>query len=329
MLILAGDIGGTKTDLILAEVTRKGAPQERRSARWISADFPDLLTLLRRFLGDEQPQAAAFGIAGPVVDGRCQTTNLPWRLDQVVLGEALGLGPGRISLLNDFHALALSIDALPESGRSVLQIGDRQATGVRAIIGAGTGLGEAVVVPTAEGPRVLAGEGGHADFAPRDPLEQRLLAHLLMRHRHVSYERLLSGAGIVAIYEFLVSEGLADPSPRLLARAEDEDPAALIGELALAGRDSTCVQTIDRFLGIYGAEAGNLALKPLPWGGLFIAGGIAPRLLPLLRRPPFIEAFSAKGRMRPLLERIPVSVVIEPRAGLLGALEAACNLLPR
>ncbi|HGG58052.1 MAG TPA: glucokinase, partial [Nannocystis exedens] len=181
MLILAGDIGGTKTDLILAEIGHKGALQERRSARWISADFPDLLPLLRRFLGDEQPQAAAFGIAGPVVDGRCRTTNLPWQIDQVVLGEALGLGPGRISLLNDFHALALSLDALPESARSVLQIGDRQATGVRAIIGAGTGLGEAVVLPTAEGPRVLTGEGGHADFAPRDPLEQQLLTHLLSR----------------------------------------------------------------------------------------------------------------------------------------------------
>ncbi len=329
MLILAGDIGGTKTDLMLAEVDRQGAPRERRSARFISADFPDLIPLLRRFLGESRPQAAAFGIAGPVVDGRCRTTNLPWLIDQVPLGEALGLNPDRISLLNDFHALALALDELPTTPRAVLQVGDREATGVRAIIGAGTGLGEAIVLPTIEGMRVLSGEGGHADFAPRDPIEQRLLAHLLTRHKHVSYERLLSGAGIVAIYEFLVTEGLVAPSPRILAKTSDEDPAALIGELALAGTDRACVQTIDRFLKIYGAEAGNLALKILPRGGLYIAGGIALRLLPLLHRPPFIEAFSAKGRMQPLLQKIPVTVVLEARAGLFGALRAARDLLPR
>ena len=329
MLILAGDIGGTKTDLLLAKVDHRGVAHERRSARFISADSPDLITLLDRFLGDARPQAAAFGIAGPVIDGRCHTTNLPWLIEQGPLAEALGLDPSRLSLHNDFHALALSIDELPKSARSVLQIGDPEATGVRAILGAGTGLGEAIVVPTGEGPRVIAGEGGHADFAPRDPLEQQLLAHLLQRHEHVSYERLLSGPGIVAIYEFLVAEGLAPPSPRILARSTHEDPAALIGELALAGTDRTCVQTIDRFLMIYGAEAGNLALKVLPRGGLFIAGGIALRLLPLLLRPPFIEAFSAKGRMRPLLKKIPVSVVIEARAGLIGALRTACKLLPK
>ncbi|MEZ4382404.1 MAG: glucokinase [Nannocystaceae bacterium] len=330
MQILAGDVGGTKTDLLLARVDpESAAPVELRSARLASADHRDLAAAIDAFFAGDRPHldAAAFGIAGPIVDGVCRTTNLPWVIDGDVLAAALALPRPALRLLNDFHALALGVDGLAPSQLVLLQDGPVDPQGPRAIIGAGTGLGEAILVPTAAGPRVLATEGGHADFAPRDAIEDRLLARLRARHDHVSYERLVSGIGIATIYELLVAEGIVAASPAVAARCGAEDPAAVIGELALAGDDPACVATIDRFLRIYGAEAGNLALKVLPSGGLYVAGGIAPRLLPLLREGPFLEALLAKGRMRPLLERLRVAVVTEPRVGLLGAARAAAELL--
>ena len=327
--LLAGDVGGTKTDLALFADDRPagGRLRELRGARLASADYPGLGALLRAFLGDAPPPiaAAAFGVAGPVVGDTCRTTNLPWEIDAAALRAALGIP--RLRLLNDFHALALGLGALPDDGLLVLQPGDVDPAGPQAVIGAGTGLGEAILVPTAAGPRVLATEGGHADFAPRDDLEIGLLRALQRRHGHVSWERLVSGPGLVALHDHLAAEGLAVVHPDTRRRLAAEDPAAVIGELALADADPSCVLAVDRFLGLYGAEAGNLALKTLPTGGLFVAGGIAPRLLPKLRRGPFLAAFLDKGRMRPLLERIRVAVVLEPRVGLLGAARAAVDLL--
>ncbi len=328
MRILAGDIGGTKTDLMLRDVDGGRRPQvELASARYRSADYPDLQAMLRDFLADAPGpvEAAAFGVAGPVVDGVCRTTNLPWVIDGRRLAEHLGLPAPRLQLLNDFHALALGVEQLRAEQLEFLQVGRPDPTGTRAIIGAGTGLGEALLIPTAEGPRVVATEGGHVDFAPRDALEIRLLEFLRDRHGHVSYERVVSGLGIATLYEFMIHDGAAISSPAVEARLQREDPAAVIGELALRDEDPACAATIDRFLRIYGAAAGNLALKALPTGGLFIAGGIAPRLLPLLRGGAFLRALLAKGRMRPLLERLPIAVVTEPRAGLLGAERAALD----
>lgn len=329
MRILAGDIGGTKTDLTLTEIEGEGGRRvELASGRYPSAGFPDLVAMLRAFLGAEHGpvDVAAFGIAGPVVDGVCRTTNLPWVVDSGGLAAELGMSPTRLTLINDFHALALGVDQLRGDQLEVLQRGEIDPAGPRAIIGAGTGLGEAILVPTPAGPRVLATEGGHVDFAPRDAVEVRLLELLAARLEHVSYERLVSGVGIATIYEFVVRDGLAASSPAVEGRFADEDPAAVIGELALRGDDPACVVTIDRFLRIYGAEAGNLALKVLPSGGLFIAGGIAPKLLPLLRGGAFLRALLAKGRMRPLLERLQIAVVTEPRVGLFGAERAALAL---
>jgi glucokinase len=330
MQILAGDIGGTKTDLLLARVDpTSGRRLELRSARLASAEHPDLAAAIAAFFAGEPPRldAAAFGIAGPIVDGVCRTTNLPWVIDGDELAAALALPRRNLSLVNDFHALALGVDELASTRLEILQDGAVDPFGPRAIIGAGTGLGEAILVPTAAGPRVLATEGGHTDFAPLDAVEDRLLARLRARHDHVSYERLVSGVGIATIYELLVAEGIVRESPAVAARIAAEDPAAVIGELAVAGADPACAAAIDRFLRIYGAEAGNLALKVLPTGGLYVAGGIAPRLLPLLREGPFLEALLAKGRMRPLLERLRIAVVTEPQVGLLGAARAAGELL--
>lgn len=327
MQILAGDIGGTKTDLALLRVDPSGesAPRELASARFRSAEHSGLSAMVDAFLGGASAtiERAAFGVAGPVVGDVCTTTNLPWRIDAAEL--ARGLGIPRVRLLNDFHALALGIGVLGPNQVEILQAGEVDPSGPQAIIGAGTGLGEAILVPTPSGPRVIATEGGHADFAPRDAIELRLLRRLLDRHQHVSYERLVSGTGIATIYELLVAEGLVAESAATHARLGAEDPAAVIGELALAGADPACVAAVDRFVAIYGAEAGNLALKTLPRGGLYVAGGIAPKLLPVLRRGAFVEALCAKGRMEPLLRRLQVAVVTEPRVGLLGAARAAAE----
>jgi len=329
MLLLAGDIGGTKTDLLLAEVDPQGRHRrDLAAARVASASYPDLETMLREFLGPVPPSldAAAFGIAGPVVDGTCTTTNLPWQVDDADIAAHLKLPPARLALLNDFHALALGIGELQGDQLELLQDGEVDPRGPRAVIGAGTGLGEAIMIPTGDGVRVLATEGGHADFGPQDEIERRLLAHLSCTFGHVSYERVLSGAGIAAIYDFLIAEGLAVEQASTRTRMAAEDPAAVIGELALRGEDSACTATIDRFMRIYGAEAGNLALKVLPTGGLFVAGGIAQRLLPLLRRSRFLGTFLAKGRMLPLLAQLRVAVVLDPRTGLLGAYSAARDI---
>lgn len=322
MILLAGDIGGTKTDLALFADEDEG-PRELRHARLPSAAYTDLHAMIDDFLGPAPPtiDAAAFGVAGPVVGERSRTTNLPWIVDALALRERLQ--SPRVRVVNDFHALALGVDAVTGEGRVVLQAGDVDPAGPQAIIGAGTGLGVAIVVPTAAGPRVLASEGGHVDFAPRNDLEIALLRFMLRRHARVSAERVVSGSGLQAIYDFVVDAGIAAEDPKIRARFVDEDPGAVIGEAALAGDAPACRVTVDLFLGLFGAQAGNLALSALPTGGLFVAGGVAPRLLPRLGADLFLAAFVDKGRMRPLLERVQVTMIAEPRVGLLGAARVA------
>jgi len=327
MRILAGDVGGTKTLLALFE-ERDGAFTELRRERFESKDFAGLSRIVVAMLGDETESVdrAAFGIAGPVVDDRSKTTNLPWHLDARAMEGELGIE--RIQLLNDFHAVALGTQSLGPGDVEVLQEAPVDLGGPVAILGAGTGLGESIVVPTEAGPRVLASEGGHTDFGPRDEIEMDLLRFLMVRHGRVSVERVLSGAGLFAVYEFLTETGLAETTPAVRARlAEAEDPAAIVGKTAVAGDDPACVRSVEMFVSLYGAEAGNLALKVLPSGGLFVAGGIAPKLLPFMNRPDlFLESFLAKGRMRPLLERMRVSVITDTHVGLYGARNAAFAL---
>lgn len=333
MRVLAGDIGGTKTSLAIysfGEGTEGGAadghPRVLRAARYPSASAPGLEPLVRHFLGEGPPEdlaASAFAVAGPVVDGRSRTTNLPWELDASELGARLG---HPVALLNDFHGIALGVTDLGDDDVERLQVGERDAAAPVAVIGAGTGLGEAMLLPTPTGPRVLASEGGHADFAPRDALEIDLLRFLLARHQRVSYERVLSGRGLAALHDFVVAQGLAHELPTTRERLGREDPGAVVGELGVRGEDPACARAVDLFAAIYGAEAGNLALKALPFGGLFIAGGVALHLRPRLREG-FMPAFLAKGRMSPLLARVPVSIVLDPEVGRRGAALAAVALL--
>ncbi len=257
---------------------------------------------------------ACFGLPGPVRGARIALTNLPWVIDRAALRAALGVSALR--LLNDFEALGHGLALLGPADLVTLQEGRPQPHGPRAVLGAGTGLGQALLVWAEGGWRVLPGEGGHTSFAPQNPQEYRLHAFLAERHGHVSWERLLSGPGLAAIHAFLCAEAGVAPGGAQTA----EDPAAAVADRA--DRDPLCAGALDLFVRLYGAEAGNLALKCLPRGGLFVAGGIAPKLLPRLRAGGFLEGFLAKGRMRGLLAELPVHVVIQPQVGLLGA--AAC-----
>lgn len=331
MKVLAGDIGGTKTLLAVAEVRLgasgeaggKSAPQIEvlRSHRYDSRKHAGLGEICRAFaaeLGAPLPRSAGFGIAGPVVNGRCQTTNLPWVIDARELGESLGLSSVR--MVNDFHALTLGIAALEPKQLATLNQGTADPDGPWAVIGAGTGLGEAISILGADGQRqVLASEGGHTDFAPRNELEISLLRFLLKQHRHVSWERLVSGEGLVNICEALIELKGLTPPPAVADALRGERGNAPAAISAAASSDPLCKEVVEVFAGLYGSEAGNLALKTLPTGGVFLGGGIAPKLLPALKDGRFLEAFFDKGRMRPLLERMPVQVVLDDDTGLLGA----------
>lgn len=327
MRVIAGDIGGTKTLLQLAEADGKRchALFERSYA---SRDYSSFEDVVRAFIDDSKgaqdkpPVRACFGVAGPVRGTSVKVTNLPWDLQSSTLAELMGIESVRF--INDFQAIGYSLPALDETDLVQLQAGDRDATGPRVIIGAGTGLGEGIVVPTGGTWLSLPSEGGHVEFAPVDELQIELLRFMMARHPRVTYERILSGSGLVAIYEFLhTRSGAATDASQLEAVLATPDPAAKISEAAMHDRDVVAREALDLFVSIYGAQAGNLALTALATGGVYMAGGIAPKILPSLQKGQFLSQFCAKGRMQVLLKSIPVYVITNQQAGLLGAALAA------
>lgn len=325
MRLLAGDIGGTKTALSLCEHTREGRYVTLRAATYPSAAHASLDQLLAAFLGAEPVgiAAAAFGVAGPVQAGRCETTNLPWVVSAAELANRLG---AKVTLINDFHATTLGIRELDAGAFCVLQDAPVDASGPFAVLGAGTGLGEAIGVPMRDGVCVLASEGGHADFAARSEVEQRLVRFLWSRYGgHVSVERVVSGLGLGDLYDFVVHDGIAPADAVTRERFERESRAKVIGERGLGADDPAAREALRLFVSAYGAEAGNLALRVLPTGGLYVAGGIAAKILPLLQDGAFMASFLAKGRMSKILGSFRVSVVLAPEVGLLGA--RACAAL--
>ncbi len=328
MRVLVGDIGGTKTLLAIARVDASRVTVEARE-RYDSAGSPDQLTLVRRFCEARACEGltAAFGAAGPVRDHVCRTTNLPWVIDGDAIARDLGLASARV--INDFEAAALGVAALDDEDLVPVQRGDADPGAPRAVLGAGTGLGEATLVPVEGGWRALPGEGGHVDFGPRDAREDGLLAFLRARHGRVSVERVASGLGLPDLYAYLKSLGRSE-SAEVAAELAREDPGAVIGEHALAGDDPLCAETVELFLGAFGAEAGNLALKVLARGGVYLAGGIAPRLASLITAPegPFLAGFRDKGRMRELIEAVPVWIITEPELPLYGAALTAARVTP-
>ncbi len=316
MLLLAGDIGGTKTELALYE-DAGGTPLELASTRYDSRAHATFDRVLLDFLQGRRVDAAGLAVAGPVVEGRCKTTNLPWELDEHLLSTLIG---APVVLSNDFSATVLGIPELSPTDLEVLSDGERDPLGPIAVLGAGTGLGEAVALPLPEGLYVLPSEGGHADFSARDEVEIDLLRFLRKRvGGRVSIERAISGPGLIAIYEFTRASGLAASTGETEAQLRTGDAAEVISRRGSRGEDPACARALELFVSLYGAEAGNLALKVLPTGGLFVAGGMAPKLIEVLRRGDFMRSLLDKGRMRPVLERVPVAVVMNSRVALLGA----------
>ncbi|MGH9513534.1 MAG: glucokinase [Terriglobales bacterium] len=317
-MILAGDIGGTNARLALFNV--EGGRFTPASARiFRSREYSGLDQIVSEFIqtSGAHPDQACFGIAGPVRDGRVETSNLPWIIESERLADELKLK--HVFLINDLEANAWGIADLELKDMVNLNQVKGGPQGNQAVIAAGTGLGEAGMYWDGAHHQVFASEGGHADFAPRNDLEIDLLRYLNTQYGHVSYERILSGPGLVNVFHFLRDTGRGTEPKWLTAEMAHSDPAAAISRAASEGKCSLCEQAVDIFVSVYAAEAGNLALKTMATGGIFLGGGIAPKMLSKLAGPLFMNAFAAKGRMQPLLESIPVRVITNDKVALLGA----------
>jgi glucokinase len=322
--VLSGDIGGTKTRLAIFDVagTRLRCVVERS---YPSREFATLQAIIEDFLaaGEAHPDAACFGIAGPVRDEVVHVTNLPWQISAAEIAARFGFR--RVALLNDLEANAWGLGALAEEDFHTLNTGVENPAGNAAVIAAGTGLGEAGLYRDGARLRPFATEGGHAGFSPGSELEIELLRYLMSRYGHVSWERLVSGPGLVNIHDFLVQHRGHTVAPWLHEELQDGDPAAAISRAAQSGRDGLCLEALELFVRLYGVEAGNLALKMMATGGLYIGGGIAPKILDQLAGGAFMDAFRAKGRMSGLLERLPVRVILNDRTALFGPAVYAGN----
>ncbi len=319
-MILAGDIGGTKTVLALYSRQADNTLLEVLEQTFSSHEFARFDDILAVFLPEGiNLSSACLGVAGPVVNGRCQTTNLPWLLDTTNLQSKLGTD--RVKLLNDLEAMALGMLHLPDNDLIELNPLAQKQSGNIAVIAAGTGLGEAILYWDGSRHQPMATEGGHCDLAAQNDQQDRLLAYLRpLFPGHVSCERVISGNGFSQLYDFVCAEGIAPPCPAVpQTNQEGIDRNAIVSRLGVQGEDDACTAAVRLFVELYGAEAGNLALKCLATGGVFIGGGIAPKILPVLQDGRFIEAFKSKGRFYGLLETLSVKVAINPRTPLLGA----------
>ncbi len=325
-MILAGDIGGTNTRLALVDATGDELKIVAEST-FPSRERPSLEAVITEFLALHSCDltGASFGIAGPVREGRCEATNLPWVVDAKAVARRLHLK--HVGLINDLEANAYGVAVLQSKDFVTLNKGVRNAKGNMAIISAGTGLGEAGMYWDGQSHRPFASEGGHVDFAPRNHLEMELLEYSMKHYRRVSYERLLSGPGLVNVYQFLRDTGKAEEPAWLAGLMRHGDPAPIISQHALEGKCLLCLQALEIFVSLYGAEAGNLALKVMATGGVYLGGGIAPKIIQKLKEAEFMNAFTAKGRMRPLLQDIPVKVIMNPKTALLGAARHAALAL--
>lgn len=328
MNILAGDIGGTKTLMQIAALSHDHYEVICEKS-YVSNDYKNFYDIVVLFLDEyaansKNMTAACFGVAGPVTtlphNQIATVTNLPWQLDTVQLRTLTGLD--HIYLINDFQAVGYGIDTLAHDDFVILQTGQDQPRAPRIVLGAGTGLGVAQLIWQADRYEVLATEGGHIDFAPTTLQQLKLLEFLLNRFDHVSYERLLSGPGLVNIYDYLRHSGFTKESSELSLAMSRSDPAAAIADYAIKKNDVLAGEALDLFIAIYGAMAANLALINLAFGGIYVAGGIVPKILARMAGGGFIRAFNHKGRMTKLLKTMPVCVVMNPKVGLRGAARA-------
>jgi glucokinase len=321
-MILAGDIGGTNARLAFFDVTN-GNVRLVSASVFPSREYAGLDQIVSRFVDTSKlhPDAACFGVAGPVRNGRVEASNLPWVIESKRLADELNLKSA--VLINDLEANAWGIAALDSKDVVLLNQVKGTPVGNQAVISAGTGLGEAGMYWDGVKYHIFASEGGHADFAPRNELEMDLFRYLSGRFGHVSYERIVSGPGLVNVFHFLRDTGRGAEPQWLTEEMSHADPAAAISRAALDGKCPLCEQALDLFVSVYAAEAGNLALKLMATGGVYLGGGIAPKMLAKLSGPLFMHAFVGKGRMQPLLETIPVKVITNDKTALMGAARCA------
>ncbi len=318
MRVLVGDIGGTKTGLAVAEIDgeRVSLSDERR---YPSAESDSLEKIIKHYLSEAgvQCEFGAFAIAGPVQGDRSRTTNLPWELDARYMEQDLNMSVVR--LLNDLEAVAWGIPALGEDAFEILHSGEDGAEGNACVVAAGTGLGEAGMYWDGTSHHPFATEGGHTDFAPLDDKELALMTHLRRKFGRVSWERVVSGMGIANIYQFLTHWHQADVPSWLREEIATGDAAAAIARASQRRHCPICAEAMKMFSGFYGREAGNMALKHMALGGVYLGGGVAQKNLELLHRGQFLQGFFDKGRMEPLVRRMPVRVIMEPNTPLYGA----------
>ena len=325
-LVLAGDIGGTKTNLGLFS-ENEDRPVLKVMETFSSSDAPDLEHIIRKFL-NMHPSAisrACFGIAGPVIDGKSKTTNLPWRVSQDRIKKQFSFHHVRI--VNDLAATAMAVPILNADEFYPLNRADGAKGGHLGLIAPGTGLGIAMMLHHEDRYVPISSEGGHSDFAPNNELEADLWRYLHRRYGHVSIERVVSGTGLVNIYDWLRNAGRVNESEGFNQKLNETDPAKAITDGALTIKDSACIEALEMFVSIFGAVAGNIALFGLTTGGIYLGGGISPKILPKLKEDIFMKAFVNKGRFKDFLEKIPVKVILNDKAALIGA--AVCALSER
>jgi len=322
MLILAGDVGGTSTRLAYFRLDAAGM-QVLAEGRYKSREHGSLIEIVRRFAAQHALRAerACFGIAGPILEGRVRTPNLPWNIEGVELAELLGLP--QVRLINDLEANTYGIADLKPQDLFTLNVGEADPDGTIAVVSAGTGLGESLAYWDGSTHRPLPSEAGHADFAARNELEAELLLYLQAKHGRVSYERVVSGPGLLDIYRFLRDRHYFQENPDIIAAMNAGDAPAVITRAALDQSCPMCSKALDIFVAVYGAESGNAALRFLATGGVYLGGGIAPNIIDRLSGAPFMVAFTAKGRLSSLVQSIPVHVILSERTALLGAARAA------
>lgn len=321
-MILAGDIGGTNARLAFFTVERRKLKPLIEHV-YPSRQHRNLESVVQKFVSDNRlaPEHACFGIAGPVSGARAEMPNLRWTVEASSVANQLSIAS--VSLINDLEANAYGVAVLERKDFEVLNAGASDAIGNAAVIAAGTGLGEAGLYWDGKRHHPFPCEGGHVDFGPIDDLQLEMLRHLRGEFGHVSWERVLSGPGLFHIYRFLRDTGRGEEPAWLKEEIAEGEPSAHVSRAALEGKSALCVQALEVFVSLYGAEAGNLALKIMATGGVYLGGGIAPKILGKLKQPPFMKAFTAKGRLKNLLEAIPVKVILNDKTALLGAARCA------
>ena len=319
-MFLVGDIGGTKTNIAVVELT-SGKFKIILEKNHSSKNYDSLRTIVNEFTAENKDlkiSSACFGVAGPVKNGLCDATNLPWLVNAKKIAELLNIDSNSVSLLNDLEAAAYGIEVLEDKDVFVLNKGIEQKNGNRCLISAGTGLGEAIIFWDGKRYKPSASEGGHTDFAPRNKIEIDLLNYLINKYGRISYERILSGPGLLNVYNFFKDTAYQSTPSWLLERLKNGDPSAAISEIAISRKDEACEKTLELFISVYGAEGGNLALTSLATGGVYLGGGIAPKILDKLKEGGFMQAFTHKGRLSVLVSQMPVKVILNDKIPLLG-----------